>query len=101
MTTKRKRISLYYSTNQWSKINERVKLKGRKTAQSYIINQINELHKTVLECEDCFNNDRTHEKRVYSLPNSTLDVLNKLSEKTGLPPSTIVSRFIINPLLIT
>lgn len=96
-----KRISLFYSKKQWVQIEFLAKKTGRKSTQHYIISQIAELDKIVNECEDCFNNERITERRVYSLPEISRTMLEDLSKKTGLPPSTIISRFIINPLFIS
>lgn len=95
-----KKISLFYSQKQWAEIDTRIEELGRKSTQHYIINQLFELNKIADECEDCFDGEIEKIRRVYGLPDNSIKLLCELSDKIKLPPSTIVSRFIINPLLI-
>lgn len=98
---KNSRIVLSYTNREWIIIEKSIEDTGNKNGvASHIIKEVSKL--------DHILQDITEEnkvaitkitKRQYYPPQSSLDKLIYISNKLNIPPSTIVSRLIINPLL--
>lgn len=98
---KTKRLVLSYTAREWIFIENSISKSGNKNGViSHIIKEVSKL--------DCECNDVTEEnkesltkikKRQFYPPDLSIDILERLAKKLNIPPSTIVSRLIINPLL--
>lgn len=98
---KKNRIYLSYTRREWILIERAIEKRGKKNGViSYIIEEATKLD---LDLSDLTGKAGKKlicvEKRQYYPPSSSIKILNDLAEKINIPPSTIVSRLIINPLL--
>lgn len=97
---KRNRLVLSYTEREWSIIDRAISKSGNRNGViSHIIKGINNLD-VPLDIEVGEKYSTKIKRREYYPPDNSFEVLTKVAEKTNLRPSTIVSRLIINPLLL-
>lgn len=98
---KKNRLFLSYTKREWLLIENAIEKSGKKNGViSYIIEETKKLDLADAMLEDENGESLTCiEKRQFYPPPTSAKILNDLSEKLKIPPSTIVSRLIINPLL--
>lgn len=100
MIPKKDRLFLSYTKREWILIERAIEISGKRNGVISFI--IEETKKLDIDCSDLLdkkNNLTCVEKRQFYPPPSSAKILNDLSQRLGIPPSTIVSRLIINPLL--
>lgn len=97
--TNRAKITL--SSKQWNKIDNAVIKSGKKNIHSYIVSQLHELENLCRDGEDIEIEFAKRQLKIFWLTPSSMDKIEKISCKTGIKDfSTIISKFIINPLLL-
>lgn len=94
------RLTLMYTNQQWIKIDDAAIKAGKKGTLNYIILKIRELENECEVCPDCLKEKLVNkQRRIYPLSDTAIEIVSSLEERLGIPPSTIVSRLILNPLL--
>lgn len=99
---KRNRLVLNYTTREWLIIEKAISKSGNRNGViSHIIKGINNLDVSMENITEDNKKYMTKIKRKdFYPPDKSYEVLMELSGKLNLRPSTIVSRLIINPLLL-
>lgn len=95
---RRTRIVCSYSERDWILIEHMIQLMGKKSVLNYLISEIKTLEALNESLLDCGTFIKKEKKQFYP-PEGSAKILSALSKKLSLAPSTIVSRFILNPLL--
>jgi len=72
---------------------------GKKSVLNYLVSEIKNLDDSFLNHHPFEEEKLSVEKRTYYPPDNSIEILNKLSGKLKIPPSTIVSRLLLTPLL--
>lgn len=96
---KKNRIVCSYTKREWILIEHRIKMLGKKSVLNYLVSEIKLLDSELETLTKVLPEFAIVEKRQYYPPINTQEILEKLSEKMQLPPSTIVSRLLLSPLL--
>lgn len=96
---KKNRIVCSYTRREWILIEHKIKLLGKKSVFHYLISEIKALDVECEKLQKVSEEFSVVEKRQYYPPNETQEILDRLSEKMNLPPSTIVSRLLLSPLI--
>jgi hypothetical protein len=95
----RNRLHLTYSKREWVIINDRITASGNKNGViSHIIKEAKSLDVLSDELENKKDLPNLEKKQFYP-PDHTFESIKRLSQLLGIKPSTLVSRFIISPLL--
>lgn len=94
------KVSLNYTRKEWIDIERAIVLSGKRNGViSYIIEGANKLDLSDYISPEENKKHFEVKQRQFHLPPNCLKTLSNLSEKLGIPRSTIVARLIINPLL--
>jgi hypothetical protein len=103
LTRKRPRIVLSYTGWEWDQIEREIKLitgeKKREPVISFLISETKKLEASFLNHHPIDDSKKIIDARSYYPPAETLEILNRLSDKLNIKPSTLVARLLLNPLL--
>lgn len=100
---KENRVKITHTKEQWSRIDAALTHCGIKNIQKHItkelirIDELIDCKEPVSDCVDCANK----EQKIFWLNDSSNELVEKIKQKTGIADaSSIISKFIINPLLL-
>lgn len=97
---KKFRIVCSYTPREWVLIEAGVRLLGKKSTINYLISEIKNLETLSGRLQDITDKSfMKPQKRQFYPPAESEEILTELSKKLKLPPSTIVARLLLNPLL--
>lgn len=97
--SKRNRIICSYTKREWILIEHQIKLLGKKSVLNYLMSEIKMMDTEFENLTAVTSSFSNVEKRQYYPPDETQEILEKLSKKMNIPPSTLVSRLLLTPLL--
>lgn len=98
---KKIRIICSYTEREWILIDGRISQMGKRSTLTHLIAEIKKLDKLCDFLENSIEEKKIAvKKREFYPPPDSIKILERLCEATGLKPSTLVSRLIINPLLL-
>ena len=98
---KKNRVILHYTEREWLLIEGAIERSGnRNGVASHIIKGINNLDKPIDITEENKKRLTKIKRREFYPPDNSYETLMNISTKLNLRPSTVVSRLIINPLLL-
>ena len=95
------RIKITLTEQQWKRVQNNIKNLGKKDLQSHITSEINQLNKLCNKLEDSKPCVECKQQKIIWLSEYSSEMIDNIAKKTGISnPGLIVSKFIINPLLL-
>lgn len=98
MVKKRNQLHFRFKDKEWAKINHHANIASKRGVIGYITMQLIELEKNInLSGDADFDTPEITKRRTIEYHNS--ERISKLCKKMGTTPSTLVSRYILAPLI--
>jgi len=95
------RVYISRTPQEWDLIDERIKSLGKSDLNSYLRSRIKTLEQDFNSCPKCICNGvgKKIQRQQYLSPEQ-FEILNKISDETGIPEGVIVNTLLISPLLM-
>lgn len=96
------RLKITHTRVQWGKINDALNQQGIKSISTHITKELVRIEQSVDRMEaisDC-STCGVKEQKIFWLNDSSIKIITRLKDKTGMDAGSIISNFVINPLLL-
>lgn len=97
----RNRIKVNKTKEEWELINKKILSSGKSNFHSFMQSKISELDNKFKKCEECVTpaTNGIKKERAHYVNSEMYRTLKLISIRMGISESTVIDRFIINPLL--